>query len=86
MIKLVIAVVYILYTVTVCFICAKCSRWWGKLLITAGGLSGLSFLLPLSVELAELLSSLVSLAISVCVYILLIYIFIGCMFPRGRHW
>lgn len=86
MLELIIAAIYILYTATVCFICAKCYRWWCKILITAGGLSGLPLLVPLGIELAELLSSLLSLAISIGVYVLLIVIFINCMFPKRRHW
>lgn len=85
MLELIIAVIYILYTATVCFICAKCNRWWCKILVTVGGLGGLSLLVPLSIKLAELLSSLLSLAISVGVYVLLIVIFISCMFPKRRH-
>ena len=84
--SIVIPILYLIYTATICFVSIKCIRWWLKLIVTGIGILGLSALPPIGVRLADLFSSLFSLAMSVGVYILLFVIFIRCMFPRhGRH-
>lgn len=87
MTEIVMAVVYLMYTGLVCLVSLKLHRWWLKLMITGIGLSGLAALPAVSATMSELFSSLLSLALSVGVYLVLIVIFIRCMFPHhGRHW
>ena len=87
MTKVVFAVVYLAYIATVCLVTIRCQRWWAKLLVTAAGISGLSALPLMCCQLAALFSSLLSLAVSVGVYLVMIIVFIRCLFPRcGRRW
>ena len=80
------AVVYIAYIITVCLLCIRCPIWWCKILITGIGLAGLTLLSDTCIKLAELFSSLFSLALSVGIYLLLIAAVICCIFPKlGRR-
>ena len=76
------AVVYIAYISTVCLVCIHCSHWWSKILVTGVGMWGLTLMPDICIKLAELFSSLFSLAVSGFIYFLLIAAFICCMFPK----
>lgn len=85
MLSIVVPIVYLAYTATVCLISIKCIRWWLKLIVTAIGIWGLAMLPSVSYRLAELFSSLFSLGLTVGVYVLLFVVFIRCMFPHHRR-
>ena len=76
------AIVYIAYIITVCLVCMHCSRWWSKILVTCVGMWSLTLMPAICIKLAELFSSLFSLAIAGFIYFLLIAVFICCMFPK----
>ena len=85
MLGIVVPIVYLTYTATVCLISLVCIRWWLKLAITGLGVWGLAALPGVCVRLTELFTSLFSLGLSIGVYLLLFVVFSRCMFPRHRR-
>lgn len=85
MLGIVVPIVYLTYTATVCLISLKCIRWWLKLAITGLGVWGLAALPAVCVRLTELFSSLFYLGLSIGFYLLLFVVFIRCVFPRDRR-